>query len=146
MLKLEPKNLKSILVVDADRDFRLLVSSVLAPLLVLQAVDGDEAIRILKDQKVDMLITEFRLRKRTGVELLHWCRSNDIHVPVLFMSQHDELLKAEEVALADCCATMMRKPLNFRVLTQAVKDADERSHRIDCLHHFRGMANHDIRL
>jgi DNA-binding response OmpR family regulator len=140
------KNLQKVLVVEPNSDFRLLISSYLSPLEVIQASDANQAIAILKDQKIDMLICEFRLPNKSGVELLHWCRSHEIHVPIIFMSQELQLLKTEEVALADCCATLLQKPLNFKVLTAAVKAADEREHHKHCLHHYKGMVQTEILL
>lgn len=118
----------------------------LIPLEVLAAGDGLEAIELLKVEKIDMLITDFHLPQKNGVELLHWCRGNDIHVPVIFTTAEEKRLKSEEVALADCCATLMKKPLNLKALSVAVLAADERTHHDNCLHHFGGMVRHDIRI
>lgn len=140
------KNLKRVLIVDPNPDFRLLLASMLNPLEILTACDGLEAIELLKVETVDMLITDFNLPHKNGVELLHWCRGNDIHVPVIFTSIDEKRLRSEEVALADCCATLMKKPLNLKTLSEAVVAADQRTHHDNCLHHFGGMVRHDIRL
>lgn len=103
-------------------------------LKVLSAPDGRAATHLLQSQTVDLLITDFRMPEMDGVELLQWCREQKLHLPVVFLSADAELLEKEKVALGDCCATLMMKPFNAKVLRAAIEAADERSHHRDCLH------------
>lgn len=97
--------------------------------------NGKEAVDILSSTPIDLLITDFRMPEMNGVELLNWCRSNKIHIPVIFLSANADLVPKEQVALSDCCATLMFKPINMDVFIAAIGAADSRSHHEDCLHH-----------
>ncbi|RYZ60045.1 MAG: response regulator [Proteobacteria bacterium] len=138
--------IKTILVADSNPDYRRLIRSVLADVEILDADNALDAMNLLKTEKIDMIILDFRLPDKSGVEVLHWCRANEIHVPVIFMSQDSKLQKAEEVALADCCASLFHKPLNLKSLVEAVRAADLKDHHENCLHHYHGMITRDVHI
>jgi two-component system response regulator HydG len=138
--------IKTILIADPNLDYRRLIRSVLDDIEVREADSAADAMTLLKSEKIDMIIVDFKLPDKSGVELLHWCRANEIHVPVLFMSTDSKLQKAEEVALADCCASLFRKPLNLKSLVEAVKAADQRDHHVNCVHHYHGMISRDVHI
>lgn len=140
------ERIKSILIADSNPDYRKLIASVLDDVEIRESDNAADAMTILKTEKIDMIILDFRLPDKSGVEVLHWCRANAIHVPVLFMSQDLKLHKAEEVALADCCASLFRKPLNLKTLVEAVKAADLREHHKECIHHYHGMISRDVHI
>lgn len=138
--------IKTILVVDSNPDYRKLIRSVLDEVEILEADNAADAMALLKVEDIDMIILDFRLPDKSGVEVLHWCRANEIHVPVIFMSQDAKLQKIEEVALADCCASLFRKPLNLKSLVEAVKAADLKDHHTHCVHHYHGMISRDVHI
>ncbi len=54
---------------------------------VIQMVhNGNEAIQILSQQKVDILISDARMPGCDGIELIKWCRTNDIDVHCIIIS------------------------------------------------------------
>ncbi len=128
--------LKKVLVVDDEDDIRavLKISLGMLGLSVLEARDGDVACDILATQRVDLLVTDFRMPNMSGPELLAWCREHEIEIPVIFVSGNADLMPAEQVALGDCCATLMFKPVNMDVLRAAIGAADSRNHHRDCVH------------
>jgi len=130
------KTIKTVLVVDDSADMRSLVSYKLDSLGLLshEAENGRIAIEKIKELKIDMIITDFRMPVLNGVQLLDWCRKNSVHVPVIFMSSDVHLVTPEQVALNDCCATMISKPFDDNVFTAAIIAADKRSHHDDCIH------------
>ncbi len=105
---------------------------------IVEAEDGVNAVRILETQSIDLLITDFRMPLMNGVELLSWCRTRPLHLPVIFLSSEADLIPSEQVALGDCCATMMLKPFTMEVLLAALGAADSRSHHQDCIHTLKG--------
>lgn len=130
------EKIKTVLIVEDDPSIQVALKSYLESMGLQStlASDGEQAIRIFNQSAFDLLITDFRLPKMDGVELLNWCRRHHIHIPVIFMSANAHLIEREQVALADCCATLMFKPLNLKVLTAAIGAADSRSHHKDCIH------------
>jgi DNA-binding response OmpR family regulator len=136
-------HLKNILVVDDSESIRLTLASILETLgfKIFEASNGEVAIEILKATPIDLLITDFRMPRLDGVGLLNWCRKNGIHIPVIFLSGNADLLKPEEVALDDCCATLMFKPFQLELLVAALGAADARVHHKDCIHERKGPAN-----
>lgn len=59
------------------------------------------------------MITDFRMPRMDGVQLLNWCRESKIHFPVIFISENSHLLSKEKIALDDCCADLINKPMNI---------------------------------
>ncbi len=128
--------LKNVLIVDDSDDIRFLLITALEThgLICFEASNGEEAIQILKSTSVDLMITDFRMPKLDGVGLLEWCRNNEVHIPVIFTSANADLLKSEQIALSDCCATLMLKPFCMDTFFTALSSADERVHHKDCIH------------
>lgn len=129
-------NLKTVLIVDDAEDFRVLLSHWISArgLQPITAVNGAEAIRVMKKAHIDLIITDFQMPELDGLDFLQWCRSHSIHVPVIFTSAEGRRFQREEIALGDCCATRLSKPINFKILAAAVDAADRRDHHKDCLH------------
>ena len=94
--------------------------------------DGFEAKELLQHQAFDLLITDFNMPKMNGADLLFWCRNNGIHIPVIFMTANVERLPQEEMALGDCCASLLQKPVSFDVLLASIEHAQRRNHDFEC--------------
>lgn len=97
-----------------------------------EADDGLTATEILARERFDLLISDFRMPRMNGVDLLKWCREHEIHFPVIFITANRELFDKEQVALKDCCAALLRKPIGIDELLQAVDEAMARAHKRDC--------------
>lgn len=129
------KRLQRVLVVEDDADLRDAMLMMLES-FGLESVGvptAEEAVERFAEP-FDLLMTDFDLPGMNGVELLDACRTRHLHLPVIFLSGRAELVPREKVALEDCCATLMRKPANLRVLEQALYAADARVHHADCVH------------
>ncbi len=99
----------------------------------LEARNGEEAIEVLKAHpKVDLVLTDFNMPKLNGTQLLFWCRQNDFHMPFIFMTANVERLPIEEMALGDCCSSMLQKPVSFTQLLEEIERAKVRNHDFEC--------------
>lgn len=89
--------ISSVLFVDDSVDFQHIVSRLLQRLSLdcTVASDGEEARMLLADRDFDVLITDFRMPRMNGVQLLNWCRANGKHLPVVLMSANADLLASE---------------------------------------------------
>lgn len=125
-----------ILLVEDDESIREVLSEFLSDegYQVTTASDGLKAREIFLERQFDLLISDFRMPRMNGVELLNWCREVKIHLPVIFISANANLLPAEIVALSDCCAALLSKPIDIHSLMEAIEEAQKRNHHLDCHH------------
>ncbi|MBA2404162.1 MAG: response regulator [Bdellovibrionales bacterium] len=123
-----------ILLVEDDSFLRTLLFELLEGegFQCVQAEDGLAARTILETQHFDLLITDFRMPRMDGSELLEWCRKSKIHFPVIFLTANTELLPKEKLSLEDCCAAVLQKPAGLDDILQAIRDAQVRNHNLMC--------------
>lgn len=98
----------------------------------IAAFDGLDATEKLKKETFDLLISDFRMPRMNGAELLKWCREQKIHLPVIFITANKELFPEEKDALSDCCAALLVKPIDFNNLILAIEEAKTRNHHRFC--------------
>ncbi len=100
-----------ILYVEDDELVRLSTADLLRTfgVSVLEAENEAQALRLLSEEPVDVLLTDVGLAGRSGVELaIDACRFQP-HLPVVFLSGYDLVLTpAQQAALPE--ATSLRKP------------------------------------
>jgi DNA-binding response OmpR family regulator len=82
--------------------------------------DGEQAIRLLKTQMVDVAVLDWQLPRRTGLEVLRWTRANIGSEPaVLFVTSkvlEDDIVQALEAGADDYIV----KPFRVAELTARV--------------------------
>ncbi|RZA27421.1 MAG: response regulator [Proteobacteria bacterium] len=130
------KKLKTVLIADDSPDFLLMFKLLLAPykLDILTAENGVLAIEILKVNAVDLIITDFQMPQINGLGVLQWCRKNDIFCPVIFVTTDAIDIKSVDIILGDCCATLLKKPMDLEVFRAALFAADSFNHHEHCVH------------
>lgn len=126
--------IKKILIVEDDQDIREVIADVLTHenFEVDCAEDGLEATKKLAVQSYDLIISDFRMPKMDGAQLLHWCREKKLHFPIIFITANRELFPEEVLALNDCCAALLNKPLSLESLFKEIVKAEEREHLRNC--------------
>jgi CheY-like chemotaxis protein len=129
-------SIKTILLVEDDAAIRTTLGFFLESLGLryLSAADGRQATKILETEPVDVLITDFQMPNMDGIELLQWCRARNMHLPVIFISANAHSVASEQIALQDCCATLMGKPIDLDVLNEALDAAVKLIHHPNCVH------------
>ncbi|HUI89539.1 MAG TPA: response regulator [Anaerolineales bacterium] len=101
-----------ILLVDDQRDILRLLHSTLdtlknADLEVFEAPSGEEALLEASRQRIDLLVSDYKLPGMSGIELMHKVRARHPDVKVVLISgmtdrkARDEMLNAGAVALFD---------------------------------------------
>lgn len=90
---------------------------------VLDAPSGDEAMKLsrLFNERIDLLITDIRMRGMTGLELRDVFLAERPGVPVLFISGHAEEFSRKE--LRDQDTAFLGKPFTMDELDQAIQRA-----------------------
>lgn len=117
------KNNHRILLVEDDHCIRNLMEEVLTyeGYHTTAVQNGMTAISHLLQHPFDLLITDFRMPQLSGVDLLNWCKRNNILVPVIFMSATSHLYLEEKLALDSLQATLLHKPFNLEYFLAVVE-------------------------
>jgi signal transduction histidine kinase len=115
---------ETILVVEDEGVVRRLVRSALEGqgYRVLEAIDGNDALRILTDEKhhIDALITDTVMPRMGGRELARQARLRFPSIPVLFMSGYAGN-DVEDRGLLEPGAPFVQKPFSTDTLTQRLR-------------------------
>jgi two-component system NtrC family response regulator len=89
---------------------------------VLTASGGSEALEIHKSSDLDLILTDMKMPKMDGIELLENIKENDPDLPVIMMTAHGTVDKAVE-AMQKGAYTYVLKPFDNERLIIYVKKA-----------------------
>lgn len=114
----------NLLITDDDVAFRETLRSVFAPrgFNTLTARDGAEALEIVWQQSVHVLLTDMHMPRLDGLETIRRIRERQLILPCILLSAglDDGLMeKARDLQTF----TVLRKPVRFAELTEAVRQA-----------------------
>lgn len=84
----------NVLVVEDDRDLRELFCTVLADngFKPIPAADGEQALRLIGDQYIDLIITDIMMPNMDGYELTRQLRGANIDLPILMITARSAML------------------------------------------------------
>ena len=104
---------KQILVVDDEPNLRRVLSAQLERdgYEVHTAEDGEQALGILKEHHIDLVITDLRMPKIDGMELLRRAQKLDAELPVVMITAHGTVDNAVE-ALKTGAFDYLTKPFD----------------------------------
>jgi two-component system NtrC family response regulator len=90
--------METILIVDDEKNYPPIISAVLENegYETLTAYSGHEALEILTDSDVDLVITDMKMPKMDGIALLEKIKEKDSDFPVILMTAHGTVEKAVE--------------------------------------------------
>jgi len=111
---------QNIMVVEDDRLNRALLSKVLRQegYQVLEACDGDLALKILQAFPCDLVITDFLMPILNGIEFVRQLRSLQPQIPVIFITGY--LSAISDKKIIDEVAEILAKPFEPHVLRSSV--------------------------
>jgi CheY-like chemotaxis protein len=112
--------MKKILVVDDDMINRKLLNVLVkkaGEFEVIEAENGLEALNIIKNEPIDMVLLDIIMPVMDGIDLLKILKSDEVykHIPVAILTT-DDSKKIEALSLGAC-----------EVLIKPIKDADVRA-------------------
>ena len=118
---------KKILVVDDDRDFRWTVDNILdaAGYEILQAQDGAEALILLEENIPDLVLLDYRMPGRDGLQVAGDMKQRIPGVPIILITAYAEIhtaVKAMKMGVYD----YITKPVDNNDLVFTVKRALEK--------------------
>jgi len=113
--------MKNILIVDDSKTTRQVLNFSLtdAGFKITEAVDGLDAIHFLENEQFDLLITDLKMPRMDGMELLRRLRQNS-DLPVIFLTSKDDEID-ELFGLKMGADDFIRKPFSQRLLVERVK-------------------------
>ncbi len=111
---------QNIMVVEDDRLNRALLSKVLRQegYQVLEACDGDMALKILQAVPCDLVITDFLMPILNGIEFVKQLRSLQPQIPIIFITGY--LSAISDKKIIDEVAEILAKPFEPHVLRSSV--------------------------
>lgn len=114
----------TVLIVDDEKNYTLILSAVLEEegLETLTANSGLEALEILKNSDVDLVLTDMKMPSMDGIELLERIKAKDPELPVIMMTAHGTVDKAVE-AMQKGAYTYILKPFDNERLVIYVRKA-----------------------
>ncbi|MBU0988062.1 MAG: sigma-54 dependent transcriptional regulator [Proteobacteria bacterium] len=90
--------METVLIVDDEKNYLPILSAVLEEegFETLTANSGNNALDILKDSDVDLVLTDMKMPSMDGIELLDNIKTKDPQLPVIMMTAHGTVDKAVE--------------------------------------------------
>jgi CheY-like chemotaxis protein len=85
---------------------------------VLTATDGREALRLIEDRSIDLVVSDVLMPLMAGEELVDAARRAGARIPVILISGHQERLERAREAGADA---YLYKPFPFRTLEERIE-------------------------
>lgn len=108
----EPNPPSRVLIVDDHPLFRqglgLLIDHEPGLSVCGEAKDADEAMRLVRETKPDLVIVDISLGGSSGIDLLKSLKAEDPELPLLVVSMHDESLYAERALRAGAMGYVMK--------------------------------------
>ncbi len=118
-----------VMIVDDDYASSLLITKILEKdnYQIVSCRSGIEALELLKEQSVDLLISDLKMENMDGIELLQKARAVDPNIAVIILTGHASIQTAID-SLRLGAVDYLTKPINNEELSIRVKKALERVH------------------
>jgi YesN/AraC family two-component response regulator len=111
---------KSILVVDDEEVMREFLSDVLEDFAVEKASDGDEAIARMREREFDLLITDMKMPRVSGEEVVKFARETYPEIKIIVISGYSSLSSVGSALGYGVCA-FLSKPFTIKQLRSEVE-------------------------
>ncbi len=116
--------METVLIVDDEKNYPLILAAVLEEegFETMTANSGQEAIEILSNSDVDLVLTDMKMPSMDGIELLENVKAKDPELPVIMMTAYGTVEKAVE-AMQKGAYNYIMKPFENDSLVIYVKKA-----------------------
>lgn len=122
------KTSQSILIVDDEEIIRDFLSEVLEDYEISLASDGDEAIEQFTSKQFDLIITDLRMPRVAGEEVVKKATETYPDQKVIVMSGYSSLYTASQSVRNGACG-FLSKPFSIKELLSAVESALKESNQ-----------------
>ena len=122
----------TIVIADDEKLIRAGISKILkdsseVPLELLEARNGEEALKLCREERPDVLITDIRMPIMDGIELMKNASQLDPRPSIIVLSGYDDFVYAKEAIKSGAMAYIL-KPVDKKELVTSVREAIS-SHR-----------------
>ena len=116
--------METILIVDDEKNYTLILAAILEDegFETLSANSGQEALDILAESDVDLVLTDMKMPAMDGIQLLERVKKEDADLPVIMMTAHGSVEKAVE-AMQKGAYNYILKPFDNEQLVLYVNKA-----------------------
>ncbi|KGX86396.1 response regulator [Pontibacillus marinus] len=112
---------KTVLVVDDQPGIRMLLEEVIKSegFNVLQAVTGEEALSVVREKHPDLMLLDYKLPVKDGIEVIEDLEKDNIHIASVLMSglAEDELKDAHQ---HESVLEVVAKPFNIQEMKDII--------------------------
>lgn len=119
----------NIMTVDDSRAVRLTIALTLkqAGHRVIEAASGEEALELLKTEKVDLIISDFNMPGMDGSQMTRLIRTNKEYrsIPIIILTTENSKARLSEAREAGAVG-WMNKPFKSEHLVAAIKTLSEK--------------------
>ena len=89
---------------------------------VFTAFNGNDAFKIIQEEKVDAIISDIQMPNGDGIELLKKVKSTPApHPPVILISGYSKVTEAEALEMG--AAAKISKPMRYSEISEALHNA-----------------------
>jgi chemotaxis protein CheX len=116
---------KFLLIVEPEDELRQMLANELSDLtqmVIVQAGDGVQAYQKARNQKFDVVLTDFTLAKITGAEFIAAVRetNHNVHTPILIYTEDLDIAKNETRGQKGI--DFLKKPADYKVIAEKIKE------------------------
>ncbi|WP_061248938.1 hybrid sensor histidine kinase/response regulator [Leptospira alstonii] len=114
----------SVLVIDDESEIRTVLERVISRegYRVLSAKDSDSALEIIRNQKIDVVISDIVMNGKNGIEVTKEIRKINENIPVILMTGNPDLTTAEE-AVRNRAFDYISKPIRRKSILEVIEKA-----------------------
>lgn len=101
---------------------KILIDSLDIPLNIFEAKNGEEALELCKNEQPELIITDIRMPKMDGIELMHNLSILENHPSIIVLSGFDDFSYAK-AAIQNGASSYILKPVDKKELLNSVRAA-----------------------
>jgi DNA-binding response OmpR family regulator len=124
------RSTRTLLVVEDDAVYRTMTVHMLtkAGFQVIEATDGEEALRLATDRHPDLILLDLKIPKVVGFQVLLRLKENLVtaHIPVLVLSALQGDAEFQQALQYGAAEYMVKFPMNYQELLDRVDELLER--------------------
>jgi DNA-binding NtrC family response regulator len=115
--------MKRILIAEDDQDIRNILTMILEGegYEIIQAENGDEALKTIRTQHIDLLLLDIKMPKLSGIDVLYYMHKEGYKIPVIILTAYSQAKEDPEVKQENVLAFLV-KPISFNELKSKIKD------------------------